>query len=225
MVNITPKFSGTGIMPDSLRYETSAKKTFSITRVSYLLSGFALQRVRAAARSTEAAPAPAPLYLPEHFTPYRFQMSATFPIPELPRDNPLTEERVALGEQLFRETKLSKNGSLSCASCHEAKHAFADPRRYSIGVREQVGTRNAMPLFNLAWRSSFFWDGRARSLRAQALMPIQDHTEMDESLTNVVAKLETTLALTPALSPGESAEDQEALVAFLQTLTDEKFSK
>lgn len=48
-----------------------------------------------------------------------------------------------------------------------------------------------MPLFNLAWKSSFFWDGRAPSLRAQALMPIQDHTEMDEALTNVVAKLST----------------------------------
>jgi len=130
-----------------------------------------------------------PLYLPERFTPHRFQMSAIFPIPDLPKDNPLIEERVALGEKLFRETALSKDGSLSCASCHDSKHAFADPRQYSIGVRGQVGARNAMPLFNLAWRNSFFWDGRAPSLRAQALMPIQDHTEMDESLTNVVSKL------------------------------------
>src|ERR1043166_4879116 len=130
-----------------------------------------------------------PLYLPEKFTPYRFQMSATFPIPDLPRDNPLIEERIALGEKLFHETALSRDGSLSCASCHQSSAAFSDARRFSIGVREQVGSRNAMPLFNLAWKSSFFWDGRAPSLRAQALMPIQDHTEMDESLTNVVAKL------------------------------------
>ena len=118
-------------------------------------------------------------------------MSAVFPIPDLPRDNPLIEERVLLGEKLFHETALSKDNSLSCASCHDSKHAFTDPRRYSIGVRSRVGTRNAMPLFNLAWKSSFFWDGRAPSLRAQALMPIQDHTEMDESLTNVIAKLAT----------------------------------
>ncbi|MGC3957242.1 MAG: cytochrome c peroxidase [Verrucomicrobiota bacterium] len=130
-----------------------------------------------------------PLYQPEKFTPYRFEMSATFPIPDLPKDNPLLEERVALGEKLFHETTLSKDNTLSCASCHHVDKAFADPRRYSVGVREQTGTRNAMPLFNLAWKSSFFWDGRAPSLRAQALMPIQDHTEMDESLTNVVATL------------------------------------
>src|SRR6185295_17209862 len=130
-----------------------------------------------------------PLYLPEKFTPYRFQMSGSFPIPDLPRDNPLIEERVTLGEKLFHEPALSKDGKLSCASCHDVKAAFTDPRRYSIGVREQTGTRNAMPLFNLAWKNSFFWDGRAPSLRAQALMPIQDHTEMDEALTNVVSKL------------------------------------
>ena len=150
-----------------------------------------------------------PLYLPDKFTPFPFQMSATFPVPDLPHDNPLIAERVALGEKLFHETALSKDNTLSCASCHDVKHAFTDPRRYSVGVREQVGTRNAMPLFNLAWKSSFFWDGRAASLRAQALMPIQDHTEMDESLTNVVAKLtarpanHTRLPLTPALSLGE----------------------
>jgi cytochrome c peroxidase len=123
-------------------------------------------------------------------------MSATFPMPDLPKDNPLITERVALGEQLFHEPLLSKDNTISCASCHDSKHAFADPRQFSVGVREQVGTRNAMPLFNLAWRNSFFWDGRAPSLRAQALMPIQDHTEMDESLTNVVAKLSR-----PAITP------------------------
>ena len=106
-----------------------------------------------------------PLYLPEKFTPHRFGLSATFPIPDLPRDNPLIRERVALGEKLFRETALSKDGMLSCASCHDARHAFSDPRRYSVGVSNRPGTRNAMPLFNLAWKNSFFWDGRAPSLR------------------------------------------------------------
>jgi cytochrome c peroxidase len=56
-------------------------------------------------------------------------------------------------------------------------------------VRQQLGARHAMPLLNLAWKRSFFWDGRAPSLRAQALMPIQDHAEMDECLTNVASKL------------------------------------
>jgi cytochrome c peroxidase len=130
-----------------------------------------------------------PLYLPETFTPYPLRMSERFPVPDLPRDNPLIVERVELGKRLFHEPLLSRNNSLSCASCHEASHAFSDPRRFSLGVEGQPGTRQAMPLFNLAWKNSFFWDGRAPSLRAQALMPIQDHAEMDESLENVCAKL------------------------------------
>ena len=174
-----------------------------------------------------------PLYLPEHFTPYRFQMSATFPIPDLPRDNPLIEERVALGEKLFHETALSKDSTISCASCHDSKHAFTDPRRFSIGVRDQEGARNGMPLFNLAWKSSFFWDGRAPSLRTQALMPIQDHTEMDESLTNVVVKLAAKTNYTGLFAGafGSSEITPEkiglAIESFLLTLTsfDSKFDR
>lgn len=130
-----------------------------------------------------------PLFMPRKFTPYRFEISATFPIPDLPQDNPLIEERVALGRKLFNDTALSKDGTISCASCHNAQIAFSDSVEFSRGVERRTGTRNAMPLFNLAWKNSFFWDGRAPSLRAQAMVPIQEHVEMDESLTNVVAKL------------------------------------
>ena len=136
-----------------------------------------------------AAASPKPLYLPSNATSYPFKMSAMFPMPDLPRDNPLIAERVGLGEKLFRETALSRDGAISCAACHQEAAAFSDPRPFSAGVRGQTGRRQAMPLFNLAWKSSFFWDGRAPSLRAQALMPIQDHAEMDEALTNVVKKL------------------------------------
>ncbi len=130
-----------------------------------------------------------PLYLPVNFTPYPFKLSRSFPMPSLPRDNPLLQERVDLGRRLFHETSLSRDGTISCATCHLQKHAFTDPRRFSVGVDGQEGTRNAMPLFNLAWKTSFFWEGRAPSLRAQVLMPIQDHTEMDETLENVTDKL------------------------------------
>jgi cytochrome c peroxidase len=157
-----------------------------------LPGAFRVRRVSASGAVSANIATIKPLYLPEKFTPYRFTMSAVFPIPDLPRDNPLIEERVALGEKLFHEPRLSKDSTISCASCHDRRAAFTDPRRYSVGVRQQLGARNAMPLFNLAWRNSFFWDGRAPSLRVQALMPIQDHTEMDESLTNVVSKLAAT---------------------------------
>ncbi len=183
-----------------------------------LPGAFHVHRISTMTAETSAVASVKPLYLPEKFTPYRFQMSATFPIPDLPRDNPLIEERVALGEKLFNETALSQANTLSCASCHNAKHAFTDPRRYSIGVREQVGTRNAMPLFNLAWKSSFFWDGRAPSLRAQALLPIQDHTEMDESLLNVITKL-AALSLAPGFSPVSPATNVSSTASAVSPTT------
>jgi cytochrome c peroxidase len=157
--------------------------------VANLSGAFHVRRLAAIEQSPVPEASEAPLDLPKQFTPYRFAMSATFPRPNLPRDNPLIEERVALGEKLFHEPLLSRDGTISCASCHEFKAAFSDSRRYSVGVGGQSGARQSMPLFNLAWRNSFFWDGRASTLREQALIPIQDHKEMGESLTNVVAKL------------------------------------
>ncbi|MCB1208001.1 MAG: c-type cytochrome [Verrucomicrobiales bacterium] len=112
-----------------------------------------------------------------------------FPQAAWPQDNPLTAAGVALGQQLFSDTRLSINNTQSCASCHIATAGMADPRRVSIGAEGQAGTRNAMPLFNLAWKPSFFWDGRAPTLRDQVLRPIQDPTEMHETLDHVVTKL------------------------------------
>lgn len=157
--------------------------------VANLSGAFRVARVLSAAPAANKVAPVKPLYLPEKFTPYRFTMSGSFPVPDLPRDNPLIEERVALGKMLFNETALSRDGTLSCASCHIASSAFTDSRRYSLGVRGQQGTRNSMPLFNLAWKTSFFWDGRAPSLRAQVLLPIEDHSELDETLDRVTAKL------------------------------------
>lgn len=200
--------------------------------VRNLPQAFQITRV-VAGSSRETLPIVKPLYLPPHYTPYRFTMSQSFPMPNLPRDNPLIEERVALGEALFHETALSKNGKLSCASCHQAAYAFSDPRRYSQGVENRVGTRQAMPLFNLAWKSSFFWDGRAPSLREQVLVPIQDHVEMDSSLASVISKLSAMPSYPPRFeaafgSPEITPEKLGlALEQFLLTLLsyDSKFDR
>lgn len=132
---------------------------------------------------------PTPLYLPAKFTPYEFQMSATFPIPDLPRDNPLLVERVELGKKLFFDKQLSINNQQSCADCHAPEKAFTDGRRTARGAQGDFGPRNSMPLFNLAWKKEFFWDGHAKSLREQVLQPIQNPIEMHQSLTNLVEKL------------------------------------
>ncbi len=127
--------------------------------------------------------------IPPGTTARRLEVSQRLPRIALPADNPLTDEGVALGRRLFHDTRLSVNNTQSCASCHMQGSAFADPRKTSTGAEGQTGKRNAMALFNLAWQSEFFWDGRAKSLREQVLMPIQDAHEMNENLDRVVAKL------------------------------------
>jgi len=114
----------------------------------------------------------------------------SFPAPQIAEDNPLTEQGVALGRMLFYEKALSKDGSMACANCHKQEYAFTDNDRFSIGVEGLPGGRQAMSVFNMAWHSNeFFWDGRAHLLRDQALGPIQDPLEMNETLENAVAKL------------------------------------
>lgn len=124
-------------------------------------------------------------------TPYSIEyVNNTLPVPTFPSDNPLTKAKVQLGRMLFYETELSLDGSVSCASCHLQENAFADPRQFSLGVGGAEGGRQAMAIFNMAWHENeFFWDGRAHLLRDQALLPIQDPLEMNETLDAVVAKL------------------------------------
>jgi cytochrome c peroxidase len=164
----------------------------SAALVKNLASAFSVYRISNLTDDQIAAVHPKPLYLPEIFTPYEFKMSATFPVPELPRDNPLTAERVTLGKALFFEKRLSINNAQSCADCHLPDKAFSDGRRMARGAEGEFGTRNAMPLFNLAWKKDFFWDGRAKSLREQVLQPIQNPIEMHETLTNLCDKLRAT---------------------------------
>ncbi|MDA1005083.1 MAG: cytochrome-c peroxidase [Verrucomicrobia bacterium] len=121
--------------------------------------------------------------------PHDLQLPAGFPAPDLPDDYPLTDERINLGRALFYEGALSRDGRITCGSCHQRRFAYADRRPFSLGLDGLPTPRNSMPIFNVAWKKEFFWDGRAPSLRAQVLIPIQDHREMDESLHNVVRKL------------------------------------
>ncbi len=124
-------------------------------------------------------------------TPYSLKYSNnTLPQPNLPADNPLTVQKVELGRMLFYEKALSKDGTMACATCHLQEDGFSDPNRFSEGVEGLLGGRQAMAVINLAWNDNgFFWDGRSELLRHQALLPIQDPLEMNESLVNVVGKL------------------------------------
>jgi cytochrome c peroxidase len=129
-------------------------------------------------------------------TPYTFTYNKNLlPPARIPKDNPLKLEGVALGRMLFYDPILSADSTQSCASCHNQKDGFTDNQlQYSIGIRGTVGKRNSMSIANLMWHlDGFFWDGRSDILRHQALMPIEDPTEMDETIGNVVVKLSNSL--------------------------------
>jgi cytochrome c peroxidase len=97
----------------------------------------------------------------------------------VPADNPVTAAKIDQGRQLFFDRRLSRDGSVSCASCHDPTRAFSDGRAVAVGVFGRRGRRNAPALINRGYGRLFFWDGRARSLEQQVLMPIADPNEMD----------------------------------------------
>lgn len=111
------------------------------------------------------------------------------PIP-IPSHNPQTAETIALGRKLFYEKKLSGDSSIACASCHNPRLGFADGRKFSLGVAGQIGFRNAPTVLNASYSSTYFWDGRARSLEEQAGGPITNPVEMNEQHDVCVSKLE-----------------------------------
>ena len=78
-----------------------------------------------------------------------------------PPDNPVTQEKAALGRRLFEDTRLSVDQSRACSDCHQAERAFSDGKRVAVGVRDQRGTRNAPAILNRTYGRAFFWDGRA----------------------------------------------------------------
>lgn len=95
-----------------------------------------------------------------------------------PADNPTTPEKVLLGEMLFFDTRLSSTGTVACASCHNVMEGGDDHRPTSMGVHGQLGGRNAPTVWNAAFLSVQFWDGRAPSLEEQAKGPIVNPDEM-----------------------------------------------
>ena len=179
----------------AIQLRQNIQTAFAVTRIApsapALGSGAAVSPVPGSGAGVSPATSGRPaLEIAPNATPYRLTLSSFFPRPSLPLDNPLTEEGVELGRLLFNDKRLSVNNSQSCASCHDLTAAGADKSRaFSLGAEGKTGTRNAMPLFNLAWKSAFFWDGRAATLRDQVLMPIQNPIEMHETLTNVISKL------------------------------------
>lgn len=106
------------------------------------------------------------------------------------KQNPLTEEGIALGRKLFYDGRLSRDSNFSCASCHQQFAAFATyDHPLSHGIDNSFSFRNAPGLFNLAWQKNFMWDGGINHLDVQAISPITDPHEMGETLDHVLSKI------------------------------------
>jgi cytochrome c peroxidase len=105
--------------------------------------------------------------------------------------NPLSKEKILLGRMLFYDPILSRDNSISCASCHSQYTAFTHvDHDLSHGIEDRIGTRNSPALMNLAWSKSFMWDGAINHLDMQSLAPISHPDEMDEKIENVILKLQ-----------------------------------
>jgi cytochrome c peroxidase len=135
--------------------------------------------------SSPGTPTPSPLQVPTIF-------SQNINPPLVPANNPQTLEGISLGRKLFFDPILSGDGTQACASCHSPEFSFTDSSRFSTGINLQQGDRNSMAIFNVAWNwnGKFFWDGRSNSLEGQALGPVVNPIEMNNTWPNAVATLQ-----------------------------------
>lgn len=123
-------------------------------------------------------------------TPVLLDIPAGLPDMEIPSDNPLTAEGIALGRKLFYDEILSADSTQSCGSCHNPADYFVDDEeQFSEGIDGFKGTRNSMPLFNVGYARNFFWDGGASSLEDQAIDPVVNPIEMHNTWKKAVADL------------------------------------
>lgn len=105
--------------------------------------------------------------------------------------NPITRAGFELGRKLFYEPRLSRNNTISCGNCHIQTSAFTQHGHdVSHGIDDRLGRRNSPPVMNLAWMPVFMWDGGIFDLDLQPIAPITAHEEMDETVSNVISKLQ-----------------------------------
>jgi len=124
-------------------------------------------------------------------TPLVLFYPSNFPTINIPEFNPLTQEGVSLGRQLFYDPILSSDNTVSCASCHKQEYAFSDDNQFSFGVNQSKGNRHAPTIINPGWQLLFDWDGKSNSLEEQASRPILSDIELhNNNWIEVINRLE-----------------------------------
>jgi cytochrome c peroxidase len=152
-----------------------------------------LGATRHATLETSPIPAAGPLARPRSLHQIGAPADATRAA--IPLDNPQTPEKIALGERLFFDGRLSADGSVACSTCHDPARAFTDGKPVSIGIKGRVGQRNAPTVLNALYNKTQFWDGRVKTLEEQAALPIVNAVEMgqpsmDAAVTRIAAIVE-----------------------------------
>jgi cytochrome c peroxidase len=131
-------------------------------------------------------------------TPYQWNLPPGFPVPRVPSDNPMTQEKVELGRSLFYDQRLSINGTYSCATCHQQERGFTDGRPVGVGATGNALPRNSMSLVNVAYSPVLTWaNPNIRSLERQALIPMFNETPIELGLTGKEAEVLSQLRAAP----------------------------
>jgi cytochrome c peroxidase len=148
---------------------------------------------------------------------------APLPPPASPGGNPTTQEKAELGKKLFFDRRLSGDGTMSCATCHDPETGYSDGLAISLSYPTTKNWRNSPGLLNAAYRKTLFWDGRSASLEEQALFPMMSPFEMNRNLDYVEEVLKTVPAYVEAFGKvfgGEITRQRVAmaLAAFQRTL-------
>ncbi|MCZ6689166.1 MAG: cytochrome-c peroxidase [Planctomycetota bacterium] len=120
---------------------------------------------------------------------YEIDVLGLDPYMPVPEDNLMSKEKIALGRQLFWDPRLSIDGTISCATCHDPMLGWSNGKAVATGVGGQKGNRSAPTVINSGYNKVQFWDGREPTLEAQALGPIQNPIEMGHTLRGVEATL------------------------------------
>lgn len=162
---------------------------------------------------------------------YTWDLPDKFPVPNVPEDNPMSNEKVELGRYLFYDTRMSSTGKFSCGSCHEQARAFTDGRARAVGATGQVHPRNSMTLANVAYAPTLTWANPGlRKIETQVLIPMFGETPVEMGLAGKEQKLVKTLksdpryqALFAAAFPGEAdpvtvPNIAKSLACFVRTL-------